>query len=164
MLDLGHQRIAYIGTNRNRDENFERWAGYKNALEERGLSLDPTLVYEGDHNWPRTGWQGIERLLSLPQPPSAVFCYNDLTAIGVIGAVHSAGLGVPNHLSVVGFDDINLAPYLAPPLTTVAQQAEQIAQLAVEMILNLLDGKELPANTTLPGKLIVRGSTAPFGQ
>jgi len=164
LLDLGHERIAYIGTNRNRDENFQRWVGYKEALEGRGIAPDSNLVYEGDHNWSRTGWQGVERFLKLPQPPSAVFCYNDLTAIGVIGAVHSAGLSVPNHLSVVGFDNISLAPYLAPPLTTIAQQGNQIAQLAVEMVLNLLDGKKLPANTILPGELVVRGSTAPFGR
>lgn len=164
LLDLGHERIAYIGTNRNRDENFERWTGYQKALEEHGISPDPDLIHEDDGDWSKTGWQGISRLLNLSQPPSAVFCFNDLTAIGVIGAIYAAGLRVPNHLSVVGFDDIKLAPYLAPPLTTVAQQTEQIAQLAVEMILDLLDEKELPTNTMLPGKLIVRGSTAPPGR
>ena len=95
------------------------------------------------------------------QPPSAVFCFNDLTAIGVLGAVQAAGLRVPDHLSVVGYDDIDIAPYLAPPLTTVAQQTEQMAILSVEMILKLLDGTELPGNRILPGRLVVRGSTAP---
>ena len=129
-----------------------------------GISVDPALVIKGDDNWPKEGWQGLDRLLNLARPPSAAFCFNDLTAIGAIGAAYAAGLRVPNRLSVVGFDDINFAPYLAPPLTTVAQQAEKIAQLTVEMILNLLDGKELPADTTLPGQLVIRGSTAPPGQ
>jgi len=165
LLDLGHERIAYIGDNRYREENLERQTGYEQALMARGISPDPSLVIEGDDNWwPKGGWLGIERLLNLPQPPSAVFCFNDLTAIGVIGAVHAAGLCVPDDLSVVGFDDIDLAAYLVPPLTTVAQQGKQIAQLAIEMIFNLLDGNELPGNTILPGRLVVRGSTASPGQ
>jgi DNA-binding LacI/PurR family transcriptional regulator len=165
LLDLGHERIAYIGDSGNREESLERQTGYKQALVARGVSPDPSLIIKSDDSlWPKGGWQGIERLLNLPQPPSAVFCFNDLTAIGAIGAVHAAGLRVPDHLSVVGFDDIDLAPYLTPPLTTVAQQGEQIAQLAIEMIFNLLDGNELPGNTTLPGRLVVRGSTAPPGQ
>lgn len=163
LLDLGHERIAYIGNYRNEEENQGRQAGYRQALAASGIALDASLVYMRNDNWPKVGWQALEQLLGLPRPPSAVFCFNDLTAIGVIGAAHAAGLHVPADLSVVGFDDIDLAPYLAPPLTTVAQQAELIAQRAVEMILNLLDGKDLPDNIPLPGRLIVRGSTAPPG-
>jgi DNA-binding LacI/PurR family transcriptional regulator len=163
LLDLGHERIAYIGTGRNREENSQRFTGYEQALVNSGISPDQSLVFVGDHNWLEVGWQGLEYLLKLPRPPTAVFCFNDLIAFGVIGAVHAAGLRVPDRLSVVGFDDIDLAPYLAPPLTTVAQQTEQIAQLAVEMVFNLLDGNEVPVDTTLPGRLVVRGSTAPPG-
>ncbi len=164
LLDLGHTRIAYIASSRNREESLERQTGYEQALLSRGISPDPVLVISGDENWAKGGWQGAERLLGLPQPPSAVFCFNDLTAIGVLGAVQALGLRVPDHLSVVGYDDIDIAPYLTPPLTTVAQQGEKIARLAVEMFLNLLEGNQVLANTMLPGRLMVRGSTAPPGQ
>jgi DNA-binding LacI/PurR family transcriptional regulator len=162
LLDLGHQRIAYIGSSRHREESLERQRGYEQALVARGISPDPSLVIEGD-GWPEGGWLGMERLLKLPRPPGAVFCFNDMTAAGAIKAAHAAGWRVPHNLSIVGFDDINLALYLVPPLTTVAQQKDQIAQLAVEMALSLRDGNEPPANTILPGKLVVRGSTAPPG-
>jgi DNA-binding LacI/PurR family transcriptional regulator len=161
LLDLGHARIAYIGSHRHKEESMERLEGYRLALRARGLSPDLSLVNDGDDQWFLGGWQGIERLLKLTQPPSAVFCFNDLTAVGVIGAARELGLNVPGQLSVVGFDDIDLAPYLAPPLTTVAQQTEEIAQLAVEMILKLLAGQEPAVSTVLPGRLVIRGSTAP---
>lgn len=164
LLDLGHERIAYIGGDREREDNLERQTGYMQALIARGISPDARLVIENGENPPESGWLGLEQLLKLPQPPSAVFCFDDLTAIGVIGAAYAARLRVPDHLSVVGFDDIALARHLAPPLTTVAQQKETMAQFAVEMVLDLLDKQGFPTNTMLPGRLVVRGSTAPPGQ
>lgn len=164
LLDLGHERIAYIGGDREREDNLERQTGYMQALIARGIPPDARLVIENGENPPESGWLGLEQLLKLPQPPSAVFCFDDLTAIGVIGAAYAARLRVPDHLSVVGFDDIALARHLAPPLTTVAQQKEMMAQFAVETVLDLLDKQEFPTNTMLPGRLVVRGSTAPPGQ
>lgn len=160
LLDLGHERIAYISGTWARDESQERQSGYEQALLARGISPELTVVIERDA-WPEVGSQGLERLLNLPQLPSAVFCFNDLTALGVIGAAHAAGLRVPDDLSVIGYDDISLAPHLTPPLTTMAQQKEQISKRAIELVLNLIDNQEPSARALLPAKLIVRGSTGP---
>ncbi len=159
LLDLGHTRTAYIGGSRSPEESMERRYGYEQALVARGIAPDPSLVVEGN-GWPEGGSLGMERLLKLHEPPSSVFCFNDVTAIGAIQAAFTAGLRVPDNISIIGFDDINLAPYLMPPLTTIAQPKDQMAQLAVEMALSLLDGEQPPDDVTLRGKLVVRGSTA----
>jgi DNA-binding LacI/PurR family transcriptional regulator len=161
-LGLGHERIAYIGGSRSVEESLERRLGYEQALAGRGITLDRSLVIESD-GWPEGGSLSMERLLRLPRLPTAIFCFNDMTAIGAIKAACAAGLRVPRDLSIVGFDDISLARYLVPALTTVAQQKDLMARLAVELILSLLDSREPPANTTLPAKLVVRDSTAPPG-
>lgn len=160
LLSLGHTRIAYIGSCLNLTENPERLAGYQQALAEAGLAPPAEYLVEAD-GWPEGGQRAMRRLLALPHPPSAVFCFNDLTALGAIEAVRSAGLRVPDDLSVAGFDDIYLARYSSPPLTTVAQQSDRMARLAVEMALALIEGTPLPTDTTLPGRLVVRQSTAP---
>jgi DNA-binding LacI/PurR family transcriptional regulator len=101
----------------------------------------------------------MQRLLALPTPPTAVFCYNDATALGAMHTAHAAGLRIPEDLSVVGFDDIDLAPYLEPPLTTVAQPKREMGERAVLMALALLAGDRTVADCVLPSRLVVRGST-----
>jgi len=120
LLDLGHSRIGYIAAERGRRTNLDRLEAYKKALQGRGIAFDPALVVLGD-GYARGGKEAMSRLLALPSPPTAVFCYNDLTAIGAALAVREAGLQVPDDISLVGFDDIELAPYFHPPLTTVRQ-------------------------------------------
>lgn len=164
LLDLGHNRIAYISSSRNRDDSLERQTGYEQALESSGVSLDPALIVKGNHDASKGGQQAFEYLFSLPQPPTAIFCFDDMTAMGVINAAYTAGVGVPDQLSVLGFDDIDLAGYLTPPLTTISQQKEKMARITVEMLLDVLDGKEFPANVVLPGELIIRDSTTPPGR
>lgn len=161
LLSLGHRRIAYIGSLRNAPESRERQAGYERALRRFGITPDPTLVAEGEAGWEHAGWAHTERLLRLPAPPTAILCFNDLTAIGALGAAQAAGLAVPADLSLIGFDDISLTRYLNPPLTTVSQDREQLARVAVEMVLALLDGSEPPARHLVPGRLVLRASTCP---
>lgn len=103
----------------------------------------------------------MERLLALPVRPTAIFCYNDATAIGAMRAAYAAGLRIPQDLSVVGFDDIDLAPYLEPPLTTVAQPKREMGARAVEMVLALLSGDQQVEDCILPSRLVIRGSTMP---
>jgi LacI family repressor for deo operon, udp, cdd, tsx, nupC, and nupG len=102
----------------------------------------------------------MQQLLALASPPSAVFCYNDATALGAMRAAHAAGLRIPEQLSIIGFDDIDLNPYFEPPLTTIAQPKREMGKKAVQMILNLLAGQEVE-DCVLPSQLIVRGSTSP---
>ena len=160
LAQLGHQRIAYIGGTRYRVESEERKEGYQRALAARGLSRDMSLMVDGEGDT-EGGQKGMKQLLTLPQPPTAVFCFNDLTALGAIGAIQASGRRVPDDISVMGFDDITLNPYLHPPLTSVAQQKEQIAHMAVAMVLKLLMHESVPVGQFLAGKLMPRGSTAP---
>lgn len=160
LLDLGHKRIAYMGKS-YREDSLERQTGYKQALSAAGITPDPALIAEAGTRSPGGGWQIFKQLLDLPAPPTAVFCFDDLTAVGIISAAQAAGLRVPDHLSVVGFDDIGLCSYLAPPLTTVAQQVERVSHLMVDIVSKLLDGHREPIQVTLPGKLVVRATTAP---
>jgi DNA-binding LacI/PurR family transcriptional regulator len=159
LLELGHERIAYIAGNRSLDESLERQAGYEQALAGRGIPIDPALIVQGD-GWVESGERAMMALLDLAYPPTAVFCFNDLTAAGALLCAYRAGFHVPRDLSVVGFDD-STASYLVPPLTTVSQDSEKLAESALQMALGLLAGRELPFLTTLPAELILRESTAP---
>ncbi len=166
LVQLGHRRIAYITGPANNSDDLGRLTGYRHVLEESGTRFDPRLVVQG------TGTvAGVEtslaHLMSLDQPPTAVFCYNDMTAIGLMRAAVAIGLTVPDDLSVVGFDDIPFASYMRPALTTVAQQKAEMGRWAVEMALELISMPE-PAvgefsDQEFEGHLVLRESTALAG-
>jgi DNA-binding LacI/PurR family transcriptional regulator len=166
LLRLGHSRIAHISGPAREWDAVERLRGYEEALLAGGLAVDRELIVPGD-NYPEGGIASMQHLLALPVRPTAVFCYNDATAIGAMRAARMAGLRIPQDVSIVGFDDIDLAPYLEPPLTTVAQPKHQMGETAVEMILTLLSGTQQPdqadraqvTDCVLPSQLIVREST-----
>src|ERR1035441_9458463 len=100
------------------------------------------------------------RLLALADPPTAVFCFNDMQALGALRAARERGLNVPDDLSVVGLDDLYLSSYTLPPLTTVQQPMHEMGRLAAQILLELLSGKNPDSRITLSGKLVVRESTA----
>jgi DNA-binding LacI/PurR family transcriptional regulator len=161
LLDLGHRRIAHISGPIREWDSVERQSGYEQALRAYGLPVDPTLIVRGGSR-PKGGMRAMQQLLSLSSRPTAVFCYNDATALGAMRASHAAGLRIAQDLSVVGFDDIDLNPYFEPPLTTVAQPKREMGGKAVQMILDLLAGEEVE-DCVLPSRLIVRESTMPLG-
>ena len=97
----------------------------------------------------------------MPQPPTAVFCFNDLTAIGVIRGLNQAKAKVPRDYSVVGFDDLEMASYYCPPLTTVHQPTYRLGQCAINMLLELIGGESNFQPERLPANLVIRGSTGP---
>ncbi len=163
LLAQGHRRIAHIAGPPTEWDAAERQSGFEQALQGQGLRPDPELTVVGGSR-PQGGIRAMKRLLALPNLPTAVFCYNDALALGAIRAARDAGLRVPQDLSVVGFDDIDLAPYLEPPLTTVAQPKRAMGERAVQMILALLTGDAAVADCVLPGHLVVRGSTATLRQ
>lgn len=163
LLDLGHKRIAYIGSYSEAEENRERQLGYEQTLLDEGVMPDTALsVVIAEPSLPAAGWRSMEKLLNLSQPPTAVFCYNDLTAIGAMGAAHAAGLNVPRDISILGFDGISMGSYSAPPLTTMAQQKKRLAELSVEMALRMIAGDAPVQSEPLPAILTVRSSTAPL--
>lgn len=160
LVQLGHQRIAYVANPRSYNANLDRHAGYRAALVEAGIAPDDSLIVEGDGGVAR-GAEAMQRLLALPQPPTAVFCFNDMTAVGVMYSLALLGWQVPGDCSVIGFDDLELAAYFYPPLTTVRQPRRQMGERAMQMLLALIEEQEAPQAETLPTELVVRCTTAP---
>lgn len=160
LIGLGHKRIAYIGDRGGFQSDIERLAGYKQALAFAKYPFLPELVVHGDGK-PEGGGQAMERLLALPNPPTAVFCYNDMSALGALRALHSHGIKVPQELSLVGFDDLAIASYTSPLLTTVSQPKQQMGRMAMEIMIKLLSRIDSKTNIKVEGKLIIRDSTAP---
>mgnify|MGYP001086816112 CR=1 FL=1 len=161
LIQLGHRRIAYVSGLAGHSDDAERVAGYHQALDEAGLPFDPGLVIPGNGRL-EGGEQAFQVLAGLSEPPTAVFCYNDMTAIGVIAAARQAGLSVPGDMSVVGFDDIPVAARFSPALTTVAQPQRGMGQQAMNMALALIAAGEATApfsNIVIQGELIVRESS-----
>lgn len=163
LIKLGHQRIGFIMGHPELNSARERFDGYRAALQHHRIAYEESLVIEGDY-LTKSGYSGAKHLLSLPQPPTAIFASNDLSAFGVLDAIHEAGLRIPEDISVVGFDDIPLASLVYPKLTTVRQPLVQIGQVAVRLLLEKLENPEKEARrVTLATELVVRDSSAPRG-
>jgi DNA-binding LacI/PurR family transcriptional regulator len=160
LIGLGHRRIAYLGDQFGYQSDTERFAGYRRALEQAALPFLPELVVHGDGK-PEGGVKAMELLLGLPQAPTAVFCYNDMSALGALRCIHESGLRVPEDISLVGFDDLFFASYTQPPLTTVRQPRQRMGLLAMEILLKLMSGQDSTDTIEVPAELIVRDSTAP---
>jgi DNA-binding LacI/PurR family transcriptional regulator len=160
LVQLGHQRIGYVGNRFGLQADTERFSGYRQIIDEADLGFAPELVAHGDGG-PEAGMQATARLLALPDPPTAVYCYNDMQALGALRAVRERGLNVPRDVSVVGMDDLYLSSYTDPPLTTVQQPKQEMGRRAAQILLELLSGKTPESHIMLPGKLVVRESTAP---
>lgn len=159
LIQLGHRRIAYLGDRFGYQSDTERFAGYREALERAGLSFAPELVVHGDGKC-EGGTAGIEALMSLPRRPTAIVCYNDMTAFGALRQLHIHKIRVPEDISVVGFDDLFIASYMQPPLTTLQQPRRLMGRLAMESLLRLISGEGVESPTKVPAKLIIRESTA----
>ena len=161
LLSLGHKRIACIGGPVGVMPSEQRIEGWRMALAEAGATPDTdTLLWRGGFT-SQGGYEAMHAILRTPQAPSAVFVCNDLMAIGALRAAHESGVHVPDDLSIVGFDDIELSAYTSPPLTTVAQPKERIGALAVDMLLERVGGKRRDARkVVLQPELRVRASTA----
>jgi DNA-binding LacI/PurR family transcriptional regulator len=159
LLSLGHRRIACI-TNAPLVYTAaqERLAGYTEALTAAGMDCDPILITEADFDAP-SGHLAMARLLARTTF-DAVFVASDVVALGAIGALREAGKRVPDDVSIVGFDDIPLAAYFDPPLTTVRLPAFELGQAAGRALVERLADRAIPHRTLLPTELIVRGSTS----
>ena len=157
LVDLGHQRIAYIGDKFGYQSDMERLTGYRETLEEADLGFEPELITHCDGT-PAGGRDAMLRLLKLPNPPTAVFCYNDREALGAMRALNERGLRIPADISVAGFDDLFLASFASPPLTTVRQPKREMGAAACEILLQLMAG-EKPRSRVVQGELVIREST-----
>ncbi len=156
LISQGHRVIGYLGGPRENTANRNRLTGYRRALKAADISYEPALVQSGSGRV-ESGEQSLAFFARSPAP-TAIFCYNDITAIGALSALKHHGLRVPEDVSLVGFDDIPFAQYVDPPLTTIHQPKDEMGRLAMKMLIDLLDGKKV-ADVVVPGKLIVREST-----
>ncbi|GGS58826.1 LacI family DNA-binding transcriptional regulator [Actinokineospora fastidiosa] len=160
LVNLGHRRVAII-TGGPMLSARARLDGYRAALEEAGLPVDPTLIREGEYRIV-DGYRHTTALMRLPEPPTAIFASNDGEALGVYQAAHALGLRIPDDLSVVGFDDLPPAEIMIPALTTVRQPLGEMAAIATELVVELSRGlSDRQRRVVLPTELVVRASTAP---
>ncbi len=163
LLALGHRKIGYLGVGNRAQSNRRRFTGYCDTLSAAGIAVDaqwvriaPTMnnhraddVADGQAMLPAL----------LPSGVTAVFCYNDQIAVGVLMACRELGIAVPAQLSVVGYDDVDLARYVTPPLTTIHQPKLRLGEIAMQMLLDILEGRAVQSRI-LSNELVVRASTA----
>lgn len=161
LLELGHRRIGAITGPAGWYATEERLVGFRAALASAGILLDPELVVESDWRLPR-GMEAADRLLSLPEAPTAIFGFNDNVAIGALHAAHRRGLHVPDDLSVIGFDDTAQSVIVMPELTSIRQPLAEMGRMGVSLLTRIMDGQRLDAlRLELSTTLVVRESTAP---
>lgn len=161
LLALGHTRIAMIKGPHSSPLTQDRLAGYKDALAEAKLNFDESLLFPGDFTL-HAGYNAGVAISEQARRPTAVFCENDETAIGAMQAFKQAGLSIPDDMSVAGFDDIAFSAFCDPPLTTIAQPAEEFGRTAITLLVDVLNGKIRKApKVIMPFELIARDSTGP---
>ncbi len=167
LFTLGHRRIAFIKGQDFSSDTQVRWETITMAASKRGIKLDEALIaqLEGDIPSPEIGYIAAQKLLSNKKPFTALFAFNDISAIGAIRALQESGLRVPEDVSVLGFDDIYTAAFHNPALTTIRQPLFEMGSLAAQTLLKRLaadqtDAGEIPQTLTVEPKLIVRQSTA----
>lgn len=162
LLALGHRRVGMIKGPRNSPLTRDRLLGFQDALAAAGLLPDESLVCPGDFT-PPSGHRAAGELLSRADPPTAIFCENDEMAMGAMRRIKEAGLRIPEDISVAGFDDIAFASFCDPPLTTIAQPAEDFGREAVALLLDIIDdrGDAADEHRIMPFELVIRESTGP---
>jgi len=160
LVQLGHRKIAYIANRHSRRSNSDRLQSYQQVLAANGIPVDEDLIIEGDGTL-RGGSVAAQILLSRSQPPTAVFCFNDMTAIGVFSSLQQARIRVPEEMSVVGFDDVEFATHCHPRLTTIRQPTNLMGQRLIHMLLALIQDQEGVGPEVLPAEMVIRESTGP---
>jgi DNA-binding LacI/PurR family transcriptional regulator len=165
LFHLGHRRIAFIKGQAFSSDTEDRWANIERAAHQLGLTIDPRLVaqLEGDSPSPQLGYKATKKILAAAEPFSALFAFNDISAMGAIRALRECGLQVPDDVSVVGFDDIQSAAYQNPGLTTVRQPLREMGRTAAEILLRRISrpGLDLHDRYTVEPELMVRETTCP---
>ncbi len=167
LIALGHKRIAYIGGSPKTAGRLRRFHGFLEAMRTHGLSVPEELIagpdYESGPGFSKQadGYEAMNRLLSLPHPPTAVFARNDFTAFGAMSAARDRGVAIPDDVAIVGFDNVPQSAFTSPPLTTVEQPTAQQGREAAAMLLDRIEGsaERGQREVCLECRLVVRGST-----
>jgi DNA-binding LacI/PurR family transcriptional regulator len=169
LFDLGHRRIAFIKGQEFSTDTHIRWETIRQSAEKRGLTVDPELVVQlgGDLGTPMLGYMATQKIIASGKPFTALFAFNDISAIGAISAIQEAGWRVPEDVSVLGFDDIYSAPFHNPALTTIRQPLFEMGELAGQTLLKAISKAdhweaEIPNALTVKPELIIRKSTHPI--
>jgi LacI family transcriptional regulator len=158
LIAAGHTRIGYVNGEASMEAARHRLRGYKQALATADLPVDPALIRDG--NWqPLSGYEATRELMRLASPPSAIFCANDLMALGAYEALRELGLSIPGDVAVMGYDDREIARHLHPPLSTVLLPHYEMASIAAEWLFDLADGAETrPRQIKVECPIVKRGS------
>ncbi len=168
LLQLGHRTIAFVCGPLGSGNRRERLDGYERTLRAAGIEQDPRLIWlsasaqgGGDDAATEIGREAVHALMHRPEPPTAFFAINDLTAFGIYAGLRELGIAIPERVSVVGFDDIDLCRVVSPPLSTIRQPLMGLMQAAVGLLVGRLDGSNTGPSThlTLPPELVLRSST-----
>ena len=167
LVELGHAKIAYIGNSASGRSTLDRSTGFRQEMESAALTVPTEYVYEASGGGTEDGFAAAQYFLSLAERPTALVCYNDMMAIGVMKGLQQAGIKVPADISITGFDNIVFSAYTNPSLTTLDQPKRFIGAEAARLLLELLDRplSEQPPDhqnvRRLKGQLLIRESTAP---
>jgi LacI family transcriptional regulator len=162
LIDNGHSNIACITGWLETDDGNQRHQGFLSALNDNNVNIREELIFKGDYTY-RKGYEGALSLLKQSLPFTALFCGNDQSAMSAIAAITNKGFEVPNDISVIGYDDMNIASYTSPPLTTVRIPFNRMAISATRRLLNLCYDLELDINYDFPIQLIERQSVKNIG-
>jgi len=157
LIDLGHRRIGLINGELQMEAAQARRDGYKQALLEAAISIDGDLMVEGFYS-DAAAYRAMLQLLALPHPPTAVFAASDNMAVGALRALHDRGLRVPDEIALIGYDDLPLAAYTSPPLTSVHQPIGEMGAHAVRVLIEQIRGQSPVTSVRLPARLVVRDS------
>jgi DNA-binding LacI/PurR family transcriptional regulator len=167
LTELGHRRIAFLKGHPESADSKSRWEGVESVAQELGLELDPELVIQIDatDSTPNLGYPFGKKLVEKKRPFTALFAYNDISAIGAIRAFQEAGLRVPEDVSVVGFDDIPAAAFHYPSLTTIRQPLHKMGEIAVDILLGQIERiGELQREIAVQPEIVIRESTGPVSR
>ena len=157
LLGLGHRRIGFLAGRPDLESAQLRERGYRAALEQAGVEVDPALIRIGGYQTDSA--EGAARRMLEPEDrPSAIFAANDVSALATISVARTLGLGVPEDLSVIGFDNVPESALSEPPLTTIEQPIQQMGYDAAQILIRLIGEQPVPTHTMLPTRLVVRGS------
>jgi LacI family transcriptional regulator len=157
LVEHGHRRIAFIGDQYGTKPGDDRLLGYRQALQEYALEYRQEWVIKGDFT-EMSGYRGMAKLLAAKERPTAVFCASDMMAIGAMRVLSELGLRVPEDISMIGFDDIELARYVTPGLTTIRQNTEQMGKMAATELLGLMNTEKPPSVLSVETCLVERQS------
>lgn len=167
LIELGHKWIAYIGNSASGRTTLDRLTGFRQEMRSSGLRVRTEHIFEAAGGSPEHGILAAQYILGLPHRPTALICYNDMLAIGVLKSLQQAGVCVPRDMSITGFDNIVFSAYTNPPLTTLDQPKRFIGTEAARLLLELLTSPATDGSSNqekvriLKGRLLVRESTAP---